>query len=186
MEPLSAAGSLHGYGGRFNAGADLDPGTLDPWPALYIAENQETAFRERFQIASTQTVDGLSPQELALARSTSYSTVFLNGQLHDLFDMTSPSSLEAVAKVLGRIRMPAKARFLQKKLRISATDLRMIRTGQQLYDNVLTRNWRTLPVQFGLPAAGHVLAELIRAAGFGGILYRSTKGPARCVAVFPG
>jgi RES domain-containing protein len=186
MEPLSAAGSLHGYGGRFNAGADLDPGTLDPWPALYIAENQETAFRERFQIASTGTVDGLSPQELALAQSTSYSTVFLNGELHDLFDMTSPSSLEAVAKVLGRIRMPAKARFLQKKLRISATDLRMIRTGQQLYDNVLTRNWRTLPVQFGLPAAGHVLAELIRAAGFGGILYRSTKGPARCVAVFPG
>jgi len=185
MEPLSAAGSLHELGGRFNAGADLDPGTLDPWPALYIAEDQETAFREKFQIPSTETVDGLSPQELALAHFTSYSTVFLNGKLHDLFDMTSPSSLEAVAKVLGKIRMPAKARLLQRKLHISATELRMIKTGRQLHGDVLTSNWRTLPVQFGLPASGHVLAELIRAAGFEAILYRSTKGPARCVAVFP-
>ncbi len=185
MEPLSAAGSLHGYGGRFNPGADLDPGTLDPWPALYIAEDLETAFRERFQIASTETVGGLSPQELALAHLASHSTVFLNGELRDVFDMTSPSSLEAVARVFGRIRMPEKARLLRTKLGISATELKMIRTGRELHDNVLTANWRTLPVQFGLPAAGHVLAELIRAAGFAAILYRSTKGSARCVAVFP-
>lgn len=42
-----------------------------------------------------------------------------------------------------------------------------------------------LPAQFGLPAAGHTLAELIRSAGFEAILYRSTKGSGRCVAVFP-
>jgi len=36
-----------------------------------------------------------------------------------------------------------------------------------------------------LPAPGHTLGELIRAAGFEAILYRSTKGKARCLAVFP-
>ena len=61
----------------------------------------------------------------------------------------------------------------------------MIRTGQQLYDAVLKHNWRTLPIQFGLPTQSHTLAELIRAAGFEAILYRSTKGPGRCVALYP-
>lgn len=106
MEPLSAAGSLHAYGGRFNAGADLDAGTLDPWPSLYIAEDAETAFREKFQIASNQAVGGLKPEELALAHATSYATLALNIELHAVFDMTSRSSLQAVAKVFSRIKMP--------------------------------------------------------------------------------
>ena len=59
MNPLSAAGSLHDIGGRFNAGIDLDSQTLDPWPALYLAEDYETAFREKFQIASDATESGL-------------------------------------------------------------------------------------------------------------------------------
>ena len=33
LEPLSCAGSLWDIGGRFNAGAELDDGTLKPWPA---------------------------------------------------------------------------------------------------------------------------------------------------------
>lgn len=185
MEPLAAAGSLHGFGGRFNAGADLDQGTLGPWPSLYIAEDYETAFRETFQMPSTGKVDGLSPQELALAHSTSHATVFVNGNLRSVFDMTSPSALDRVAKVFGRIKMPAQAVELRKKLRISANALWMISTGQQLYDAALMHNWRTLPVQFGLPASGHTLAELIRAAGFEAILFRSTKGQGRCLAVFP-
>lgn len=46
-------------------------------------------------------------------------------------------------------------------------------------------NWRTLPVQFGLPAPSHAVAELVRAAGYEAIVYRSTQGGGRCVAVFP-
>jgi len=64
--PLSSAGSLTGFGARFNAGMDLDPGTLKPWPALYLAEDYETAYREKFQIKSSQTIEGLKPEELAL------------------------------------------------------------------------------------------------------------------------
>ena len=184
-EPLSGAGSLHGWGGRFNPGIDLDPGTLNPFPALYIAEDQETAFREKFQMAATDRVDGLTAQELALSHEVSHSTLFLNGTFRAVFDMTSTTSLNAVAKVLGRIKMPAEARKLQKKLRISHRALWMIATGSQLYQAVLEHNWRTLPLQFGLPAPGHTLGELLRAAGFEAILYRSTKGKARCIAVFP-
>ena len=50
---------------------------------------------------------------------------------------------------------------------------------------LIVQNWRTQPVQFEVPAKSQVMAELIRAAGFEGILYRSTKGPNDCLAVFP-
>ncbi len=48
LEPLSGAGSLKGAGGRFNIGSELSPGTFTAFPALYIAEDYEAAFRERF------------------------------------------------------------------------------------------------------------------------------------------
>ncbi len=185
IEPPSAAGSLHAYGGRFNPGVDLDLGTLNPWPALYVGEDTETALREKFQMAMNDKSGGLTAEELALTGSTSYASLAMNGDLQRVFDMTTPANLKAVAKVLGRIRMPSDARAIKKRLRIKHNDLRMITTSQQLYDAVLTKNWRMRPVQFGLPAPSHTLAELIRAAGFEAVLYRSTKGQGRCLAVFP-
>jgi RES domain-containing protein len=185
LEPLSCAGSLRDIGGRFNAGAELDDGTLKPWPALYIAENLETAFREKFQLTQTDSVDGLTPQELALEHGVSHTTVFVKGQLHSVFDMTGSRSLEAVAQVLRRIKMPQRARQLKTKLAIPVGALTMVQTGAQLHDVALKHNWRLQPVQFGLPAPSHTLADLIRAAGFEAILYRSTKGSGKCLAVFP-
>lgn len=184
FSPLSAAGSLLAYGGRFNAGADLDAGTVEPWPCLYIAEDDETAFREKFQVAPSTLTNGLTPEDLALARPASYTKVVVSVCLHRIFDMTSPEPLRGLASVLGRIRMPPRATELKKKLKIPDGALKMVNTGQMLYDTVFA-NWRTLPVQFGLPAPSHVVAELVRAAGYEAILYRSTKGGGRCLAVFP-
>ena len=185
LEPLSAAGSLHGYGGRFNPGNDLDAGTLRPFPALYIAQDVETAFREKFQLPSSAGIDGLRPEELALTQIGSFLTLVVNGVLRNVFDMTSPRSLAGIARILGRIKMPERARRLQKKLGISTRALSMVRTGPHLHAAALHLNWRALPAQFGLPAPSQVLAELIREASFDGILYSSTKGSGRCVAIFP-
>lgn len=81
--------------------------------------------------------------------------------------------------------MPGRARQLKQKLGIKPRDLVMVQTGKQVYDFVVTHNWRVLPVQFGLPSQSQILAELIRAAGFEAILYSSTKGLGKCLAVFP-
>lgn len=183
--PLSSAGSLTGFGGRFNAGMDLDPGTLMPWPALYLAEDYETAYREKFQLKSSQTVDGLKPEELALQNGRSHSTVLVQGRIDRAFDMTVRRNLDAVAHVLKKIKMPERAKGLKKKLRLKPTDVSMIQSGHSLYNAVLMHNWRVQPAQFGLPARSHVLADLVRAAGFEAILYKSTMGPGRCLAVFP-
>ena len=185
MNPLSCAGSLQDIGGRFNAGVELEAKTLSPWPALYLAQDYETGFREKFQLASDSLVEGLTPQELALGQGVSHSVVSVTGQLSRVFDMTDPKSMESIARVFGKIKMPDRARQLMKKLRIPPTQIRMIRTGKQLLDLMFKYNWRSSPMQFGLPAQSQTLAELIRAAGFEAILYQSSKGPGQCLAVFP-
>ena len=91
--------------------------------------------------------------------------------------------LDTTAAVFRRIKMPDRAKALKKKLAMK--DLRMVTTGLELHRAALEYNWRQGPVQFGLPAPSQVLAEFIRAAGFEGILYKSTKGPGSCLALFP-
>ena len=184
-QPLSSAGSLHSYGGRFNAGCDLDDNTLNPWPALYVAENYETAFREKFQLAHDGKIDGLSASELALENGVSHATLFLQGRIMKAFDLTSKESLVSIAKVLSKIHLPDDAKKIMKRLKIPQNGLTMIRTAKQLFDLATEANWTVNPVQFGLPAQSHILAELIRAAGFEAVLYKSTKGIGKCLAIFP-
>ncbi len=186
LEPLTCAGSLQGLGGRFNAGYELDTNTMRPWPALYLARDFETAFREKFQLASDDLVDGLSPQELSLEGAVSHTTVFVSGHLERVFDMSTFTSLMSVAKVLRKIKMPDEAVALAKQLKFGRKDAFMITTGPQLFNAVVKQNWRITPSQFGLPAPSHILGELIRDAGFEAILYPSSKGPGKCLAVFPG
>lgn len=182
LQPLACVGSMLTIGGRFNPGAELDADTMTPFPALYLAADYETAFREKFQIASSSIVDRLTPHELALEMGASHATVQLRGSLHNVFDMTA-THLDPVAAVFRKIKMPPRAQALKKKLR--ARNSRMVTSGQDLYRTVLEFNWRQNPIQFGLPAQSQVLAEFIRAAGFEGICYQSSKGPGQCLAVFP-
>lgn len=184
-EPLSCIGSLKSYGGRFNAGCELDSGTLVPWAALYIAENYETAFREKRQLAYTDLVEGLTPSELALQPGENLTSISLDGKLYQVFDMRSYSSLASITKVLKKIKMPERAKVLQRKLKIAHKDLFMIQTAKQLHDAICKSNWRVLPTQFGLPSQSHIIAELIKSAGFEAILYPSSKGPGNCLSIFP-
>lgn len=185
LEPLSCAGSLTDIGGRFNAGFELDDSPLKPWPALYIAQDLETAYREKFVLKSSENVDGLTPEELALEGKISHTNVVLGGRIERVFDMTNFMSLNSVGKVLRQVKMPREAIKLKKALKIPNKDLSMIQNGLQLFNLVTKNNWRVNPRQFGLPSQSQILAELIRAAGYEAILYQSSKGPGRCMAVFP-
>lgn len=183
LYPLSAAGSLTGIGGRFNAGTEIESLTLGPWPALYLASDHATAYREKFQIEASKLVEGLSPEELALTPSKSHTTVVLSGKLSRVFRLT-PATLGPVARVLGKIKMPEKAERIKKKLKFMPNDLRMLTTGKQLHDVAAVHNWRVLPIQFGLAAPSQIMSELIRAADFEAIAYQSSKSGGTCLAVF--
>ena len=183
--PLSAAGSLMGFGGRFNIGTDVEQALHKPWPALYLAEDLETAFREKFQLARDERVDGLTPEDLALVPKDPFATIYINGYLDRVFDLDQKDCLKALCSVLRKIQLPAEARKIQRRLQIPEKAIYMIRTPSHLREEVLEKNWKVSPTQFGLPAVSHILARLILDAGFEGILYPSTKGGGRCLAVFP-
>jgi len=185
LQPLSCAGSLQSVGGRFNAGFELDDNTLNPWPALYVAEDFETAYREKFQLASTDLTDGLKPDELALEHAVGLTTIFLNGRVENVFDMTSFVTLNSVGKIFREVKMPKEASHLASKLKISGSNKIMVQNGQQLHSAIVKNNWRIWPIQFGIPAPSQTMADLIKAAGYEGIIYPSSKGPGKCLVVFP-
>ena len=120
-----------------------------------------------------------------LEHGVSHTTVFLQGHLSRIIDLGQPDTLNDIARVFGKIKMPERGRKLKSALRIPSHALIMAKTGKQILNMVVNHNWRVLPIQFGLPSQSHILADLVRAAGFEGILYQSSKGPGKCLAVFP-
>jgi len=99
--------------------------------------------------------------------------------------MTSFVTLNSVGRIFREVKIPKEASLLAKKLNIKDASKVMIQSGQQLHFAIVKNNWRVWPMQFGIPAPSQTMAELIKAAGFEGILYPSSKGPGRCLAVFP-
>ena len=88
LAPLSVAGSLKGNGGRFNIGESLNPAVFPPFPALYIAQDYPTAFRERFGSDADVKSHGLTGAELALRAPASFTHIALRGQLELVMDLS--------------------------------------------------------------------------------------------------
>lgn len=183
--PLATAGSLRAIGGRFNIGAAVTNAIGPPWPALYVASNFETAYREKFGIAKDSRVDGLTAEELALSPGASFSAFGVNGHLSTVFDLAQPDSLKAVAKVLAKFTLPKEAVKLGRRLKLPQSDLAMIRTPKALMHALLELNWRTLPIQLGNPSSSQIFGSWVMEAGYEAIRYPSTKGDGDCLAVFP-
>ena len=185
LHPLSVAGSLKGEGGRFNIGADLSPGAFTPFPALYIAEDYEAAFRERFAAPSTPKSEGLSVQELALRAPGSFTQVRLRGMAETVIDVGNLEALKLFAGVLREFPIPKDVRRLARTLGLHPPPW-LVRSPTTLQRQLLHPNWRMLPLQFDLPSNSQIFGRIALAAGINGILYPSTRQVAkRCLALFP-
>lgn len=185
LSPLSAQGSLNGIGGRFNVGYDIPSHVVAPWPALYLAENFDTAFREKYGNARDDARGALKPEELALQKPESITSVRLCGQISRVFDLTDTAKLKPFCDVLARCKMPREVADVLRRLKIKRKEITTIKTPAQLQAAVMAHHWRQWPVQFEVPAHGQVLASLLIAAGYEAVLYRSSKSDKRCLAVFP-
>jgi hypothetical protein len=110
LEPLSVAGSLKGEGGRFNIGRELSPAAFTAFPDLYVAEDYETAFRERFAGRPSVKPGALSAQELALRSPGSFTQVRLRGDVPAALEGELNLLLAALARdravILTAIRTP--------------------------------------------------------------------------------
>lgn len=185
LDPLSAAGSLTNFGGRFNIGRDVPGDVASPWPALYLAENFETAFREKYGQSRQDVAVGLSPEELALQKPESITSVRVHGHIERVFDVSDDTALKPFCEVLRRCRMPAEIPKLLGRLKIGKNKIQLVRSPSQLRRAVMAHTWRQWPAQFEVPAHGQILASLLIDAGYEAVLYPSAKSGHRCLALFP-
>lgn len=181
-EVLSPAGSLKWVGQRFNLGSDIDSVRFPPFPALYIAEDFETAFREYHGFPKDSEANGLRPEELSLEDRGNWVALRLCGRIDNLFDLTKEANLRAVCRVFAKFNLSDRVKELASKARQPKTIL--IKRPAQLLAGVMADHWREWPVHFDVPSNSQVFAQLVIDAGFEGILYRSAKAARRCIAVF--
>lgn len=183
-DPLSSAGSIQTYGGRFNIGQDVEHSISPPFPAFYVAEDYETAYREYFQKEAGSTTGGLIPEELSLAGSVTI--IRLRGRVERVLDLTDPVVLINATTVLKKIKMPKSVEEVLRRLRVPRGQRpRMVQTSADL-QRIFTENWKEWPVVYGIPASSQVFGQFAVAAGFEAIRYRSTKQPSKnCLAIFP-
>jgi len=184
MAPLSCAGSVKTFGGRFNVGQDVEHAIGGPFPALYVGEDYETAYREYFQKEAGTTSEGLSPEELALIGSLS--AVRLRGHVERVLDLTDAAVLANACAVLRKIRMPRSVNDALRRLKVPrGKGPRMVQTPADLR-RIFSENWREWPVVYGIPSASQVFGKLAVDAGFEAVRYHSTKHPTKhCLAIFP-
>ncbi len=105
LTPLSPAGSLKEIGGRFNIGSDLDRARGQQFPALYIAEDVDTACAEFFGGVPESITGPLQIQEFALRRKTSFTTFTLRGRVENVLDLRTSSSLRDFAKIIAALQV---------------------------------------------------------------------------------
>ena len=182
LEPLSAIGSLH-VSGRFNMGRDVDPDVFPIFPALYVAEDYETAYAEKFgagpQGSGKERLEG---HELALRRVGSFSAVRVKGALHNAFDLRNARTLRAFANVVGKFELPAELKEMARA--VGNQGPYVARAPVDFKKTFLAENWRFWPTQYDLPANPQIFGRLLLDAGFDAVVYPSTKGAGDCVAVF--
>jgi RES domain-containing protein len=182
--PLSMLGSTKGDGGRFNIGAALNPATYTPFPALYVAEDFPTAFRERFGVNQIGKSSALTANELVLRRGSSFSQVALNVSVESVVDVGDLSMLKSTADILAKIQLPSSVGNLARKLRLQTPGL--IRTAAGLQKQLLSADWRVEPAQYDLPSNSQIFGRLCLAADVHAILYPSVRSSdVRCLALFP-
>lgn len=185
LTPLSPVGSLKGIGGRFNIGSDLDRARGQQFPALYIAEDADTAYLEFFGGAPDASAGGLKIQEFALRRKSSFTTFMLRGRVENVLDLRTSHSLKAFARIIATFEWSTDTRRFARSIGVPLRTL--MRTPGQIHTRILLSpgDWRSEPQLFGIPAANQILSRYVFGAGFEGVIYPSQQGGNTCLAIYP-
>ncbi len=182
--PLSAHGSLvNDPGGRFNIG-DIDQIKFPAFPALYIAEDYETAYREKFQMPQNANFNGLTSDELALNKSMSNADLLLEGEINTVVDLSNKKQLQKFYEMIKVIK-------LSKELENEAKELELdimyeVNSLKNLWETILDPHWRAFPMQVDVPSNSQIFGQIVHASNIEAILYPSRMQPnKKCLAIFP-
>ena len=181
--PLSARGSLlNDPGGRFNIG-DIDSLKFPRFPALYIADNFEIAYRERNQMPSIADTAGLTADELALSTQESFTDLRIDGHIQMAMDLTKPNTLKDFFQCIKNIKLPKDLAREAKKLNIPP--MPHVSSQADLKKTILTENWRVLPMQVDIPANSQIFGQILNESKIEAVIYPSRmRSKHNCMAIF--
>jgi len=179
--PLSTTGSVLNFpGGRFNIGK-IDSERFPQFPALYIAEDTETAYLECMGISRNKQIEGLSATELAAAGNYAHFNII--GHLTRVLDLTKKEALANFYGIIKDIHLPIYFRREANQLHINPC--LPVNSLNQLYETITIENWRFAPMQLDTPANSQIIGQIARSAGLEAILYTSAKNNHRSLCIFP-
>ncbi len=181
LHPLSTVGSVvTDPGGRFNIG-DIDRARFPPFPALYLAADQQTSIIEKF--GPVDDISGLSNLDFALRAGPSFSCVSVSGSLDTVINLQHPERLQAFVDIIRKFKLPSDLAGRSNALKLQPP--RTVGTVDELIAAVTMPDWRNEPMQVDIPGAPQIFGQLVWTAGIEGILFPSSKTGEACLAIFP-
>ncbi len=182
LDPLSPAGSLKEPGGRFNI-PNINSSEIQSFPALYIAEDAETAFPEVFGRQKDSQDGKLSVADLALAKGTSFLNVSLSGEVELIVNLFDKKRIKLFLNLIKSFSVSRRLINAAKKLDLPSPGV--IKDMRELTNHLLEPNWREACMLFDIPANCQIFGQVVANAKIGGVLYPSKFTGGRCLALFP-
>lgn len=180
LHPLSTVGSLDYIGQRFNIGVDVNPSAAS-FPALYIAEDKDTALQETLG-QSNGNAQGLTPQQLALMNPQSEVIVSVSGRLEMALDLRHKRSVSEFVKIISAFKISEKIR--EQAALLGEPVPVLIKDEVTLLESILTPDWRINPSRYDIPANSQILGHILHMAGVESVIYPSKQNKKTCLAVF--
>lgn len=179
LHPFSTVGSLSDPGGRFNIG-DVNS-NVRQFPALYVAEDKETALQEA--LGQTNTASELTALERALTNTQSSSILSVSGKIDRIFDLSDKNNLKPFLRVIKSFKLSNSLLELADSLdEVRPT---LVQSTGQLIGSLLDPDWRVWPARYDVPANSQVFGHFLYLAQIEGVIYPSKFTGKKCVALFP-
>lgn len=181
--PLSSKGSyLMPPGGRFNFGQSSSYHSY--FPALYLANNFETAFLEKFgEKENYKCENSLTVLDLALRKTESFLHVRADVNLERVIDLREMDSFDAFYDSVKHLEMPREIQLEAKRLKAS---MQMLSSSESVRGAVLAKDYEQWDFWIDQPSPSQWLGHYVRLAGIQGIIYPTVKSEDGFnLAVFP-
>lgn len=105
------------------------------------------------------------------------------GYVLDQFSQANLQQWNKFSKLISKFNMTSELKDLGLTIGIPPSSM-LIRDPALLKKDLTSSGWRDYPVQYEIPANSQVFGRLLRDAGFEAVIYPSSKGSGKCMAIF--
>jgi len=183
LHPLCTIGSYQFTGGRFNYGNSINT-ELSAFPALYIAQDKDTAIQEHLGQEPISNGSKLTPRDLALTATDSEALVSVSGQIEKVFDLTNKNNLNSFVDLIKQFKPSNHLIQMAREAKMGKMPL-IIKSVAKLLDSLLDPHWRSAPDNYDIPSNSQIFGHMCYTASIEGILYPSKFTKKHCLVVFP-